>query len=158
MPPPRKKIMTFIYYNKIIKHIKSIKSTFLIIKNNNKKITLLSITIFMFVYDRLLWIVFMTLHICLVPILTAVVVFFSHIIGFFTLEDFDFQALILNIFYRVVLLSLKWKNKQKRNKNCVLLPLMNCPLMPYISHCWKYIKHYNTTTKLHCNNSYAFLS
>lgn len=51
MPPPRKKIMTFVYYNKIIKHI---KSTFLIIKNNNKKITLLSITIFMFVYDRLL--------------------------------------------------------------------------------------------------------
>lgn len=145
MPPPRKKIMTFIYYNKIIKHIKSIKSTFLIIKNNNKKITLLSITIFMFVYDRLLWIVFMTLHICSLS-------------GFFTLEDFDFQALILNIFYRVVLLSLKWKNKQKRNKNCVLLPLMNCPLMPYISHCWKYIKHYNTTAKLHCSNSYAFLS
>lgn len=82
--------------------------------------------------------------------------FFSHIIGFFTLEDFDFQALILNIFYRVVLLSLKWKNKQKRNKNCVLLPLMNCPLMPYISHCWKYIKHYNTTAKLHCSNSVHF--
>lgn len=118
MPPPRKKIMTFIYYNKIIKHIKSIKSTFLIIKNNNNKIALLSKRC------RCLSILYYNLHVCLrSPIVNSFhdsthlsgshtnscscFFFFSHIIGFFTLEDFDFQALILNIFYRVVLLSLK---------------------------------------------------